>query len=259
MSKKATLILLLLIVAVIIIILAVVYYAVLQKKPQPRTDVNELFSTMSVEMNDFISARLSWLKCEPKQYYDNGSEICFICGKGFSCFGYEWSDEEAKSGSREIGMPAPHLTEVDGLTVEAGDFCYQGLASLLGCQPVNNNSLDCGEINLIGDFQGEKLECQRVKIVLKQGASFNDFASHFCSTKGYEAPENVKDMFPGITEDTPIEEIRNMIKEKFPELSTENITKETVQRFKDSLEIFFCGDEGLGLFKDTGLITVIKR
>jgi len=258
MGKKAALILLL-IAAVIIVILAVVTYIALRGRPRPRTDVDELFSTMSGTMNDFISARLSWLKCEPKQYYDDGSEICFVCGKELSCFGYEWSDEETKSGSRDIVSPAPHLTKVAKLTVEMGDFCYQGMVSALGCQPADNNSLDCGEVNIIADFHEDALECQNVKMILKEGADFNGFGRRFCSANGYGAAENVEDMFPGVTESTPIEEVRSMVKEKLPDLSTEDITKETLERFRNSLEILFCGDYGLSLFKDTGLINTINR
>jgi len=96
-------------------------------------------------------------------------------------------------------------------------------------------------------------------MILKEGADFKSFGRRFCSARGYGVPENVEDMFPGVTESTPIEEIRSMVKEKFPDFSTENITKETLERFKESLEILFCGDYGLGLFKDTGQITVIKQ
>lgn len=255
MVKKKP-ILILSIFLIIVGVLSVLAFFFFKKDSKYQTDVAKLYSSLSVNMKDFLAVRLSWLGCEPEKYYDDGSQICFLCQDKHACLGYTWNEE----GKKGLAPPGPYLEGVNELTVEIGDFCYQGLASSLGCQKKNKDSLDCGEVDFLTTFHETGLRCQDVIILLKEGAIFEEFVMHFCKTKGQEQIEEIRveEKLPGFPADISEEEIKKIIEKELPGFPT-NISKEQIERFQESKSLFLCGNYGIGLFKNTGQITIMEQ
>lgn len=226
----------------IIVLIGFLVFLNFSKKPSEELiifmNVEDLYPSLKDNMKDFIDLRLSWLGCEPEKYYGDDSRVCFLCNGVSPCFGYNWSEENNEEGKREIAPPGPYLEGVDRFTIKMGDFCYRGLASALDCHQKDNNSLDCGEVSLLTTFQETDLHCLDVRILLKKGASFEDFVKRFCETKGQLQ-----------TEERKVEELAG-----FPP----DLPEEEIEEFKKAISVFGCGEYGIKLFKNTGIITTWK-
>ena len=253
MVKKKPILILFIVIIGVLCVLAFFFF---KKDSKYQTDVAKLYSSLSINMKDFLAVRLSLLDCEPEKYYDDGSQICFLCQDKHVCFGYAWD----KEGKMELAPPAPYFEGVNELTVEIGDFCYQGLASLLGCQKNSQDSLDCGEINFLSSFPESGLRCQDISLILKEGAEFEVFVRKFCQAKDQEQIEEIRveEKLPGFPEEISEEDIKKFIEKELPDFSID-ISKEEIERFQESKSMFFCGNYGIGLFKNTGQITIMEQ
>lgn len=186
MKKERLKLLLLFIVAVTTIVIVV--FLNFGKKPQIHTDITELYSYFTGYMERHIDSHLEWLGCEPQQYSDDGSTICFMCEDSHPCFGYGWVNR-GREGMKMNPRGLPYLDNVGsvgGLKVKFVDFCHQGLASQFNCQEKESyNELECDKIKFSARV-GEILRCEKMSIELMEGVDFQNFAEYFCELKNEE-------------------------------------------------------------------------
>jgi len=157
------------------------------KKAEISTDIEGLYSSFTDYMKTSVDPRLKWLGCEPEQYSDNGSTVCFMCDDVDACFGYGWVDRESMGMKMNLrGLPyLINNINVGGLKIKFVDFCHDGLASELECKKGNDlNRLECEQIDFINESRGNEISCDRVKMKLREEIDFKDFAQYFCKTKG---------------------------------------------------------------------------
>jgi len=197
MSKKTKIFIFIILIVVLAVAVALFYYYSkedqrkierLQSSP-PSTDIDSLYSSFTDSMEGLVQTKLAAIDCEPSEYYKGDSDICFVCGGLKPCFGYI-----SVEVSRDIGMKiAPfgpsYLVGSNEFGVEEADFYSNGLASDLDCQKTLKDQLDCGEIKIVATNWNFLPKDPRLKLMLKEGRSLEDFAMSFCELKGKELKE----------------------------------------------------------------------
>jgi hypothetical protein len=162
-----------------------------EKKPEVSTDIKGLYSSFTDYMKEYVDSPLKWLGCEPQQYSDDGSNICFLCEDADACFGYAWGNK----GGGAIRVPSgfPYFENTAGLKLKFVDFCFEGLASKFGCQEKDGyNKLECQKVEFSVLKIGKKLTCNKIKILLRERVRLEDFAKDFCKIKEEEVKQGIE-------------------------------------------------------------------
>ncbi len=188
-KKKQILILILFLIATVLI--GALIFLDFEKKPQIRTDITELYSSFTDYMKEKVDSHLRYLGCEPTQYYEKESNICFVCDKAHPCFGYGLVH---RAEGEKMNIMESFLSETAELEVEFVDFLWSGLASDFNCQKAEKDHLDCDMINFESKPISNTLKYQNVKLKIKEGINFQDFARRFCELRSEGYLEEITDL-----------------------------------------------------------------
>ncbi len=157
-------------------------------QPKYFTDITELYSSFTDPMKAEVGSYLQSLACEPKEYYYDNSNLCFVCGDIHTCFGYVWVDRR-EEGMKRNSKYIPYIAGIEEFNVKVADFCKAGLASEFNCQKINENSLECEQIKFIATYEGGIFKCEEVRLMLKEEAELKNFANDFCRLREEEIRE----------------------------------------------------------------------
>jgi len=127
-----------------------------------------------------VEKKLSVIGCEPKRYYDFDKTICFPCSIGDACFGYALVQREYEKKMNPKGRS--FLLNFKEFNVKVADFYYDGLASLMDCTKIDENTLGC-----VGNAQF-LLEDSVVKSKLSEKENLPRVAEVLCDKLGYSKP-----------------------------------------------------------------------
>lgn len=167
---------------VIILILGALLLLSFSSKPKASSDLEGVYKSLTEHMKEDIDSHLKYLGCEPEEYYDYGNQICFQCDNCQPCFGYRLVSREDGEKMNSYGFPL--IRNIDRVRVKFLDFCYNGLASGMGCNEIKGNTIECESFEFFSDIQYGTIECGELDIKLKKGAKAEDFAETFCEFKG---------------------------------------------------------------------------
>lgn len=187
MKIRKKILILSIIFGLILIISVLFYYFYFLAQPKYLTDIAELYSFFTDYMKDEIGLRLQLLGCEPKKYYYDNSNFCFVCGSISPCFGYGWIDREEGMKMNPGGFP--YIAGAEELEVQIADFCKDGLASEFNCKKINKDSLECEKLKFVATNKDGVFKCEEVKLILKEEIELKNFADDFCRLKEEELGE----------------------------------------------------------------------
>ena len=102
------------------------------------TNVTELYSKFTPYTKDYVNQKLEYIGCEPKKYYMEDREFCFICNNENFCFIYTFVNT---TNERKIAVVDINTTIDFG--IKYVDFFTNGLATLFNCKKINNTHLLC--------------------------------------------------------------------------------------------------------------------
>jgi len=142
--------------------------------------IEELYSDFTPTMRDLVERKLSTIGCQPKRYYGFDKTICFPCSIGDACFSYDWVQREYGEKMNPTGKP--FLLNFKEFNANIADFYYDGLASMLDCTKVNENTLSC-----VGNAQF-LLEDSSVSFKLLEKENLPMIAEFLCDKMGYGKP-----------------------------------------------------------------------
>jgi len=144
-------------------------------------NITELYSSFTDYMKETVDYRLKLLACEPKEYYYDNSNLCFVCGKIHACFGFGWVNRTG--GERMNPKGRPYLTNYEKFGVEIADFYEDGLASLFECVKKDDETLSCvDDIVFVKDDDD-------VKMMLTDEHKLEDASNRICAHFGNPSPD----------------------------------------------------------------------
>lgn len=144
-------------------------------------NITELYSSFTEYMKEIIDYRLELLDCQPKKYYYDNSNLCFVCGKTHACFGFSWVDRAG--GQRMNPKGKPYLINYDKLGVEIADFYKDGLASLFECVEKDDETLLCvDDVVFVKDYDD-------VKMILSDEHKLEHVSNRICTHYGNPSPD----------------------------------------------------------------------
>lgn len=153
------------------------------------TNIAQLYSSFPDYMGKEMDSHLQLLGCEPKGYYDDNSNICFVCNGIQPCFGYAWT---IMGQARARNLKGTYMARAEKLELRTADFCHDGLASEFNCQKVSESSLECEKIKFVATSQDGIFKCEEVKLMLKEETELKDFVDDFCKFKNEELGETIE-------------------------------------------------------------------
>ena len=143
-------------------------------------NITELYSSFTEYMKEIIDYRLELLDCQPKKYYYDNSNVCFVCDKTHACFGFSWVDKEGGKKMNPQNLPYLKIEEID---IKAADFYRHGLASGFNCNKKDENRLECDN-GLI--FVKDDLN---IKMFITNLDNFEEVSKKICIYFNYEFEE----------------------------------------------------------------------
>jgi len=125
--------------AFLILVISLIYFYFTFFKEQRK--LQKLYSDLTPTMKNLVERKLSVIDCEPKKYYNFDNTVCFKCSVGDACFPYAWVQREY--GKKMNPVDKPFLLNFKEFDAKIADFYYDGLASLMECTKLNDNTLSC--------------------------------------------------------------------------------------------------------------------
>jgi len=107
------------------------YFVRPSEKPKYSTNIEELYFSFTDYMKDEVNSHLQLLSCEPKEYYYDNSNLCFVCGKIHACFGFGWV---YRSGKQKMNPKSPFFLSGEYSQEEELNFYSENIAKLLNCK-----------------------------------------------------------------------------------------------------------------------------
>ncbi len=143
-------------------------------------NITKLYSSFTEYMKETIDYRLELLGCQPKKYYYDNSDLCFVCDKTHACFGFGWVDRE---GGKKMNPKGISYLKVEEIDIKAADFYRYGLASEFQCNKKDENRLECDK-GLI--FVKDDLN---IKMFITNLDNFEEVSKKICIHFNYELEE----------------------------------------------------------------------
>jgi hypothetical protein len=110
------------------------YFHFLPQKAKYLKNLSELYSSFTDYMKEEVDYHLKLLGCQPKEYYYEGSNVCFNCKEFQPCFGFALVDMgKGKKFMNIVGSP---ILKFKKFTVKVADFYYDRLATKFNCKEV---------------------------------------------------------------------------------------------------------------------------
>jgi len=129
---------LILLISIIVIFFFITFFIFLIQEPKQGylTDIEKLYSLFTPDMQSRVDSYLNSIVCKPKEYYIENQQVCFVCKKLDTCFGYVRVQREGGKKMNPYGRPS--LTgKYDENT--AINFYSLGIANSLNCKGKGEN------------------------------------------------------------------------------------------------------------------------